>query len=387
VAPAQASDFEALALPAGMTGATVLVAGNNGYTTALGRALSQGGFDVITAVSVGQMLDLAAQHHPDLVITAEKLRDGAGSAVCQALKREGDYIPVILLAGADDRLALDDPDTAPDAILPCPVDLASLSPILGLLLRLKLRFDRRTAQLVAEAREIEALKEQIISNVSHELRTPLLQVKSAISLLAEQLGRQPSIGPHNMADMATIAVARLEGIVGNIRQLAQTHEVRLGPVSVAEAADLAMRTMTRSWESRRAEARVAVQVDRNLAPVVADKRALGHLLQLLIDNALKFSDESAPVYVIAERAGEREVWIGVQDFGIGIAPEEHGRIFDAFYQVDGSATRSQGGTGTGLALALLLATSMHTRIAVASQPSRGSTFSFTLPVADLNHAY
>ena len=78
------------------------------------------------------------------------------------------------------------------------------------------------------------------------------------------------------------------------------------------------------------------------------------------------------------------VWVGVQDFGIGIAQEDQDRIFDAFFQVDGSSTRRYGGTGTGLALAMLLAAGMNTSIEVESQPDKGSMFSFSLPVASLD---
>jgi signal transduction histidine kinase len=184
--------------------------------------------------------------------------------------------------------------------------------------------------------------------------------------------------------MATEAVARLESAVENIRQLAQSHDIASGPVIVREAAGLALRHLERSWASRGARERVQVQIPNDLPLALADKRALARLLQLLLDNALKFSDDHKPVHVIAAPYQSGYVWVGVQDFGIGIAEEEHERIFDAFYQVDGSSTRRYGGTGTGLALAMLLAKSMRTAIQVESAPGKGSTFSFLLPVADLD---
>ena len=74
----------------------------------------------------------------------------------------------------------------------------------------------------------------------------------------------------------------------------------------------------------------------------------------------------------------------MQDYGIGIPDEERSLIFEAFYQVDGSSTRSYGGTGTGLALAVLLANGMNTSIELDSRLGEGSTFSFVLPEADLD---
>jgi signal transduction histidine kinase len=111
---------------------------------------------------------------------------------------------------------------------------------------------------------------------------------------------------------------------------------------------------------------------------------MARLLQLLLDNALKFSPDDSPVYILSWMTEDDQVWIGVQDFGIGIAQEQHARIFEAFYQVDGSSTRRYGGTGAGLALALLLAQGMKTSIRVESEKDKGSIFSFSLPVTTLD---
>jgi signal transduction histidine kinase len=104
-----------------------------------------------------------------------------------------------------------------------------------------------------------------------------------------------------------------------------------------------------------------------------------------MDNALKFSPPDSPVRVLAWPESATLVWIGVQDFGIGIPKTEHDQIFEAFYLVDGSSTRRYGGTGTGLALALLLANGMNTTIELDSEPGEGSTFSFTLRAVDLEN--
>ncbi len=244
------------------------------------------------------------------------------------------------------------------------------------------RLIRENQELAEASRRVEVMKSDIISNVSHELSTPLVQVKAAVALLAEDMGQHGGSQQSSMAAMAEQAVARLESAVDNIRQLAQTHHIKLGPVSVPESIDLAVRMIERSWASRGASNRIQKQIDGKLPPAVADKRALARLIQLLLDNALKFSPEESPVYLQVTSSRDRQVWISVQDFGIGIAEEEQSRIFEAFYQVDGSSTRRYGGTGTGLALAMLLAHGMHTEIEVQSVPNQGSTFSFRLPAAD-----
>jgi signal transduction histidine kinase len=250
---------------------------------------------------------------------------------------------------------------------------------------MKRQFDHPHRRRAIETQELHLLKSDIITAVSHELRTPMVQVKAAVSLLSEDIKDNGTPDQLRIARMATQAAARLESEIENIRQLAQSHQIRFEPVVVDEAADLAVRHLARSWTSREYSGRVEKHIEAGLPLAWADKRALGRLLQLLLDNALKFSPPDEPVYVLAEPYDPTNIWIGVQDFGIGIAEEEHDNIFAAFYQVDGSSTRRYGGTGTGLALALLLASGMNTTIHLDSTPGEGSTFSFVLPVAEADH--
>jgi signal transduction histidine kinase len=118
----------------------------------------------------------------------------------------------------------------------------------------------------------------------------------------------------------------------------------------------------------------------NVPLVLGDRGGLAQVLQQLIDNALKFSPDGGPVEVIGERC-DGTVRVAVRDTGIGIPQDQIGRIFQAFYQIDSSTTRSFGGTGVGLAIAKLILDKMGTTIKVESKPGVGSTFSFMLPIA------
>jgi signal transduction histidine kinase len=371
---------------------TLLVAdGDNRTVRALQRRLQAGGYGVIVANRAEQVFRTLHEKHPSAVILGENLRDTDGKTVCRQIKLDSTaiYVPVILIADHDqDGDWNEDPSpSAPDATLCKPVDGGELLEWLRLLLGFKRQFDYRMKKLVTQVQTAELVKSDIINNVSHEIATPLLQVKSAVSLLAEDIARQGTREQARVASMATQAVGRLEDVVNNIRQLARADKIELGPVVLNEAVDLAIRHLERSWTWRGARDRILKQVEDDLPLVVGDKRALGHLLQLLLDNALKFSPADSPVYIIASRLSEDSVWVGVQDFGIGIAEEEHARVFEEFYQVDGSSTRRQGGTGSGLALAMLLAQGMGSAIHLDSVPSEGSTFSFVLPVTSLDDSF
>jgi signal transduction histidine kinase len=112
-----------------------------------------------------------------------------------------------------------------------------------------------------------------------------------------------------------------------------------------------------------------------------DFTRLAQALHQLIDNACKFSAEGDTVFIAARKV-ENGVHFSVTDRGIGIPPEERRRIFDRFYQVDGSMSRRYGGTGLGLAIAQEIVAVHHGRITVESAVGEGSTFSIWLPGKD-----
>ncbi|MEO8611973.1 MAG: HAMP domain-containing sensor histidine kinase [Chloroflexota bacterium] len=227
---------------------------------------------------------------------------------------------------------------------------------------------------------INILRNSIVRNVAHELRTPLLQVKAAVGLLAEDMGDSTTL-----IGLAQRATTRLEGVVQNITLLNElvneSFESRaFEPVQIKEVTDSAIRNLRRSWEHKDNVERIVLQIPHRLPPVTGDKHRLAIVMQLLIDNALKFSEDK--VEIIAKRVGE-EVNIAVHDFGIGIPEDKIGHIFDQFYQVDNSTTRSYSGMGIGLAIVRFVLERHNTKIQVTTQVRKGSTFSFKLPVAKL----
>lgn len=227
---------------------------------------------------------------------------------------------------------------------------------------------------------INLLRNAIVRNVAHELRTPLLQVKAAVGLLAEDMGDSTTL-----IGLAQRATTRLEGVVQNITMLNElvneSFENRaFEPVQLKEITDSAIRNLRRSWEHKDNVERISLQIPNRLPPVTGDKHRLAIVMQLLIDNALKFSEDK--VEVSAKRIGD-EVTIAVQDFGIGIPEDKTKHIFDSFYQVDNSSTRSYSGMGIGLAIVRFILERHHTTIQVKTEVRKGSTFSFKLPVANV----
>jgi signal transduction histidine kinase len=232
-------------------------------------------------------------------------------------------------------------------------------------------------ELDAEKRikdEIEVLKNAIVRNISHELKTPLLHVKSAVSLIAGD------VADKRIITYAENATARLEVLIKNITMLGSSLDINIGPLILRDSIDFARRNLGRVWQTRSESDRIKVNIEDNLPPVYADKQGLGTVLQLLMDNALKFSEKEIEVDV-SRRDGQ--VLITVRDRGIGIAPEKLNDIFDMFYQVDSSSTRRYGGAGVGLALVKLILDHHNSDIKVESTPGKGSAFTFSLNIVDV----
>lgn len=228
------------------------------------------------------------------------------------------------------------------------------------------------------ASEINLLKDAIVSTVSHELKTPLLQVKSSVALLGENAGNTDLL-----LQYAQVAVTRLEAVINNIVRLAESLNMDsqlLGPVLIRESIDYAIRNLRRSWEHKDDTERIQIDLPKSLPPVQAYKQGLAIALQMLLDNALKFSD--GPVIISAHKVGH-QIHFSVTDNGIGIPKNKIGQIFDSFYQVDATSTRQRGGIGVGLAIVRYIMERHNSRIEVDSQEGKGSTFSFTLPIAEI----
>ena len=138
-------------------------------------------------------------------------------------------------------------------------------------------------------------------------------------------------------------------------------------------------TVTRPAAKERSHA-VALDLPKGLPDVVADRDRLAQVLINLLDNAVKFTPEGGRIEVSARPSAGRVI-VSVADNGVGIPPEDVGRIFERFYRVDRSRDRRDGGTGLGLAIAKHLTQAMGGTIEVDSRPGSGTTFRISLPAA------
>ncbi len=385
------------------TSARIMIASDDRVNASrLEAQLRDAQFNVVLLADRAEIPAQIERHQPDLLVLLPAAPDSRLLAVGGELKKgesPHSFLPVLLVLEREmlNRFGGGVCASA-DALLVSPFVAEELLLRVRALISLKGRFDRllqsnwqltsdlaeRNRQLEAAlraAREADLLKTSIVRNVSHELRTPVLQVKSAVALLSEEV---PASDPgRRLINMAVEAIGRLETTVANVTQLAESQNLKLEPVVIGESVLLAIRNLGRIWKKRDTR-RMRRLYPPDTPVVLADKRGTAQVLQQLLDNALKFSPDGTPVDILIESRPAGQVWVAVRDYGIGIAADQLGRIFEAFYQVESSSTRRFGGVGLGLAIAQLIASQMNTRIEVESAPGRGSTFSFTLPRVDLD---
>src|SRR5262249_3507355 len=152
------------------------------------------------------------------------------------------------------------------------------------------------------------------------------------------------------------------------------------PVLIREVVDSAIRNLRRSWQHKNEVDRIKLHIPEHLPPTFGDKQRLVIALQLLMDNALKFS--KAQVEVTAKQVNDK-LNITVRDKGIGIPKDKVEKIYDIFFQVDSSITKRYGGMGIGLAIVRVILERHNAQIRLETEEGKGSTFSFDLMVVEV----
>lgn len=235
-------------------------------------------------------------------------------------------------------------------------------------------------QDLTRIRRLETVRRDFISNISHELRTPLASLKALVETLRDTALDDPP-ATLRFLDRAETEVDALTQMVQELLDLSSLESgrvpLRLRPVAIA---DILLPTIDRfTPQAERGQISLALNLPRGLPPVLADPERIQQVVRNLIHNALKFTPPGGHVTVTAT-SHANEVRISVQDTGMGIAAQDIPRVFERFYKSDRS--RQSGGTGLGLAIARHMVRAHGGNIWVKSKEQKGSTFTFTLPIAE-----
>jgi PAS domain S-box-containing protein len=247
-------------------------------------------------------------------------------------------------------------------------------------------------------RESNRQMNEFLSIVSHELRTPLTSVSAYIQRSQLQLRRMLASLPTQEAPVPDLPgkltsfqetleragnqIKRLNRLIGDLLDVARIESGRLelasAPCDLAMIVREAVQEQRLAWPSRA----IGLEHSDEHVPVVADAERIGQVVSNYLTNALKYSAQDQPVQVsLRLEAGKARVL--VRDQGPGLSPEQHTRIWERFHRAPGVSVQSGSGVGLGLGLYIcrIIIEQHHGKVGVQSAPGEGSTFWFTLPLA------
>lgn len=228
---------------------------------------------------------------------------------------------------------------------------------------------------VSHEREVDVMKSSLISTVSHELRTPLTMIEGFSELLLSR-DLDPERAKQAAGQIHESAL-RLDRLVDDLLSVSRIESgslrVRSEPIDLAAL----VQEVAGNFESERT---VRLELD-GVEEVFGDRDMVHQILTNLVSNAVKYSPDEAPVTVAATR-GEKAASVSVIDAGIGMSPQEVSRLFEKFFRADRPEVRNARGTGLGLYITRGLVELQGGKIDVESTPGEGTTFTFTLPLAD-----
>jgi len=342
------------------------------------KLLSAEGHDVIDAADGLEGVRLALAQRPDIVLVDLNIPGLDGFEVTLRLRNESSLagVPIVAITAEGDR------DTSfavgCDGFLQKPIDarafarqiagyvggqrerLMSSPDVTGERLRTQsgrivAHLEEKVAELSAaneRLREMERLRTEFYRNISHELATPLTPIVGYLGMLIDE-----ELGPTNPAQRKALRVMddcirRLRAQLDNLVDVTglETGKMRFFHRDY-DFLDTVRRAM--AWHADAfAERKITMlkEMPKGALPGYGDSDRLGRAISQLLDNAAKFAPEGGIVGVRVQPF-ETTYEVVVADTGPGVAKDHEGRIFDPFYQADGSPTRAHGGTGVGLAIA------------------------------------
>jgi signal transduction histidine kinase len=234
------------------------------------------------------------------------------------------------------------------------------------------------ARLFGEARAATEARQHTLAVVAHDLRNPLTAIRMDAEMLVHMIG--PTLGPFQRESLERIyaITGRMDGLIQDLLEVSRMERGTLAlelfprdPAAMLAEAAHALRPLAAAHRLR-----LEVDAAAGLPPVHVDSARVVQIVSNLVGNAVKFTPEGGAVTLSAAQA-EGEVRFAVTDTGPGIPPEQVPHIFGAFWQAQHADRR---GLGLGLSIARGLVEAHGGRIWVESEPGRGASFVFTLPI-------
>ncbi|MFC2011501.1 sensor histidine kinase [Chloroflexota bacterium] len=233
--------------------------------------------------------------------------------------------------------------------------------------------------MASDIERVEQLRRNMVADAAHELRTPLSNIRGYLEAISDGIKKPDRDTIRSLNEEASL----LSRLIDDLQEL-----------SLAEAGELQLNRRKRdirklikqAVNSKQTQAKekgisLVANLPDKLPSVNIDSHRIGQVMNNLLDNAVAHTGDGGSIEVTAEKQDD-QIKLYVSDTGEGIPAEDLPNIFERFYRVDKSRTRTTGGTGLGLTIAKRLVEAHNGTIEVTSEPGKGSCFAFTLPLSD-----
>lgn len=226
---------------------------------------------------------------------------------------------------------------------------------------------------ITDYKETERIKDAFVDMVAHEFKNPLMALVSSL-----RLAKKPGQFPDVLKEFVAIASDSAESLWATLENLLEINQARTGRLKLASVRANIQQLISEVLSNTRQTLihHIIMDIPDNLPQIVVDPAKIQLILRNLIDNAIKYSPKGGDIIVFARQQGE-ELVVGVKDEGIGISRSDQQNLFQPFERLGAINTA---GSGLGLAVCKLLIKNHKGRIWVDSEPGKGSTFYFALPL-------
>jgi PAS domain S-box-containing protein len=241
---------------------------------------------------------------------------------------------------------------------------------------------------ITERDELDRLQQELITGFSHEMRTPLSNIQTIVETLQDDLKQKREVDLDNYSHFLNRQTQKLTDL---FERILDVHNLETGKLTIQARPLPIGKFLEQTLEEWRVMKPTYQFITRSpRAPLIlwADEQHLTTILNNLLDNAVKYSNEHHEILIeVNQDPKKSQAIISVQDQGIGISPEHQPKIFDRFYRIQAQDSQSVYGYGLGLYISKNLVEAMGGTIWVNSDPGEGSRFSFTLPLMEENISY
>jgi two-component system sensor histidine kinase/response regulator len=226
-------------------------------------------------------------------------------------------------------------------------------------------------------KKAERKKDEFISIASHELKTPLTSVKGYMQLLERNLDKGDIVTVKRHLDKAQIQLEKLNDLIADLLDISKIESGKLKFNKKFFNMNAMLDNLIEIMHQSNPDFKI-VKKGLVLEEIYADEARIEQVIINFLTNAIKYSPGTEEVHINLERFGDN-IYLGVRDFGIGIAPDMQQQVFDKFYRVEETAIHFQG-LGIGLFIAAEIIRRHGGKIGVKSQSGEGSEFYFNLPI-------